>query len=92
MFPSLADKASYLDYDMANERGVIASFDFKVSPEVAELLNMQARIINDKDKQKLQAVADRADYWEKTALGLKMRIEDLRGHWLIGRLIKWLCI
>lgn len=91
-FPHLTKYANHLDYNSLDQNGVIVSFDFKLSPEVAEVLKMQARILNHQHEQELKRQAAQTEYWEKTALGRKMRIDDLRGHWLIGRLIKWLCV
>ncbi|MBG89566.1 MAG: hypothetical protein CMO80_22085 [Verrucomicrobiales bacterium] len=91
-FPALAKYASYLDYNSLDQNGVIVSFDFKLSPEVADVLKMQACILDHQHEQALKRQAAQTEYWEKTALGRKMRIDELRGHWLMGRLIKWLCI
>jgi len=91
-FPTLAEHANTVNYHQHDRDGVIASFDFMLAPEVAEVLKMQSRILKQQYSEQLKEQARLTGYWEKTALGRKMRIDDLCGHWLVGRLIKWLCI
>lgn len=91
-FPTLVDHANWIEYQDHGSNNLIVNFNFMLAPEVAEVLKMQSRILNREHEEKVRGVAERAEYWEKTALGRKMRIDDLCGHWLVGRLIKWLCI